>query len=116
MRSDPCPSWTSEPWTSEPWASVAVMAAMRPRLLDQVDDGEDQDPHHVDEVPVEADDLDRLGPGMRYPTSDGHGNGYQQHQDADGHVDTVEARQGEERRTGDVGGEAEAFTMECREL
>ena len=33
-----------------------------PRSLDQVDDGEDHDPHHVDEVPVQADRLDRFSP------------------------------------------------------
>src|SRR4029453_5261199 len=31
------------------------------RLRHEVDDREDHDPHHVDEVPVQAGDLDRLG-------------------------------------------------------
>src|SRR6476469_9226436 len=36
------------------------ITVMRSRSWDQVDDGEDHDPHHVDEVPIEADDLDAL--------------------------------------------------------
>src|SRR2546425_5559570 len=33
-------------------------SAMWPPLLDQIHQCEDRDPHHVDEVPVEAGDLD----------------------------------------------------------
>ena len=40
------------------------MSLMSPHsvLGNQVDGGEDEDPHDVDEVPVEAGDLDRLVP------------------------------------------------------
>ena len=41
------------------------MVSLRSLDRDQVDDGEDEDPHDVDEVPVQADDLDRLGVSRR---------------------------------------------------
>src|SRR3954453_21044825 len=47
--------------------SVSSLMVMTPhdrsvvRLGHEVHDGEDHDPHHVDEVPVEPGDLDRLG-------------------------------------------------------
>ena len=57
-----------------PWTSVCGGgggASSRRSSRDQVDDGEDEDPHDVDEVPVQADDLDRLGPlGARLPRND----------------------------------------------
>src|SRR5436853_3622434 len=38
----------------------SVMRALLPRLGHEVHDGEDDDPHDVDEVPVQAGDLDLL--------------------------------------------------------
>ena len=85
----------------------------RPRSgRDQVDEGEDDDPHDVDEVPVETDQLDDLGlvagdAAARDDADQGH-----QHDDADGDVHTVEAGEGVEARAEQAGGEAEALAVE----
>src|SRR3954469_25460042 len=66
------------------------------RGRDQVDDGEDHDPHHVDEVPVEAGDLDHLGLALVQLAARRHASQREQHQDPDGDVHTVEAGEDEE--------------------
>src|SRR5579862_5403265 len=93
-------------WDSSvsPGATVACMSDMAlSSSWDEVDDREDDDPHDVDEVPVEAGDLDHLGPGLRDLAADRHAHQRQQHQDAERHVHAVEAGEDEERPAGDVG-------------
>src|SRR5690606_30838608 len=88
-------NWPSVgPWCASCSASVvwparsAVGVLMPGSSGDQVDDGEDQDPHDVDEVPVEADHLDGLGvdpPAERQPRR------HEQHDHARGDVHPVQA-------------------------
>src|SRR4028119_2269734 len=91
-------SWVATgSWPSRAACStVSVIGA--PGSSDEVDDGEDDDPHHVHEVPVEAGDLHGLGPlaGERAPGR--HHEEAHQHDDPDGDVDAVEAGQDEEGR------------------
>src|SRR5688572_6601626 len=114
---------TTTYFMSPPWACsstvlstawVSVTRASLPRGQ-QVDDGEDHDPDHVDEVPVEAGDLHRLRP-LLDAAAEGEAGDRQQHDDAQGHVGAVEAGEDEERAAGHVGGEAHALPDERREL
>src|SRR5689334_649480 len=77
-------TWTS--WTAPASVSVAMLLCS---LRDEVDDGEDEDPHHVDEVPVEADDLHDLGLGFGEPAAQRHHEQRHQHHDAEAHVHAV---------------------------
>src|SRR5258706_8685879 len=82
----------------------------------QVDEGEDHDPHDVDEVPVQADDLDGLravGADVALHRPDVE---RQQHDDADRYVSAVKAGEGVEARAEQVRGVAEAPAVEGREL
>src|SRR5689334_528193 len=63
---------------------------------DQVHDGEDHDPHHVHEVPVEARDLHHLGLLLGQLPSQRQCPQRQQHDDAEGDVHAVEAGEDEE--------------------
>src|SRR6266508_2663960 len=91
------PWWTGSPaWTSASasisWATVSVASVVMPHTScrDQVDEREDDDPHDVDEVPVEADDLDSFGADLfRCPPR--HDRRRHQHHDPDTHVGAVEA-------------------------
>ena len=98
--------------------SIVLMTALMvpASRRDQVDEGEDDDPHDVDEVPVQTDQLDDLGlvAGDLAPRSDDHQR--QQHDDADGDVDAVEAGERVEARAEQVRGEAEALVVEGGEL
>src|ERR1022692_1717593 len=53
-----------------PSCSSMSLTAAAPLLLgrDQVHEGEDHDPDHVDEVPVQRGDFDLLGVGLGEPT------------------------------------------------
>src|SRR6185295_18356612 len=66
------------------------------RVGDEIDDGEDQDPDHVHEVPVQTGDLhlEMLLGGELAPQRDAHQG--EQPQDADGDVHAVEAGENEE--------------------
>src|SRR5437773_2478242 len=97
-----------------PGARPTATAGWRYRssARDQVDDGEDHDPHHVDEVPVEAYELDGLRvlgpelPPQRQPEQ------REQHHDGDGHVGAVEAGENEEAAAEEVGVQSEALAHE----
>src|SRR5215475_1359982 len=86
-------------------------------LRDEVDDGEDGDPDDVDEVPVEAGDLDlgvvaRVEPAALELPPEGH---EPDHAAAD--VGAVEAGEGEEGRPEEIGAEGEPVVeRECGEL
>ena len=82
----------------------------------EVDDGEDEDPDHVDEMPVEADDLDGLGILLLERAPVRRDDQRHQHHDADADVDAVEAGQREERRRERAGRIAQALPEEGREL
>src|SRR4029077_21141736 len=97
--------------TGGSWCSM-VIASRR----DQVDEGEDHDPDDVDEVPVEADELDHLGLVPRHLVLADHADQRQQHDDADGDVDAVEAGQRVEARREQAGREPEPLSIEGREL
>src|SRR5678815_910893 len=100
----PCVSaWA--PWLPSP--AAACVSAMSALLRDEVDDGEDRHPDDVDEVPVQARDLDlgvvarvepaplELPPEAREPD----------HAAAD--VGAVEPGEGEEGRAEEIGGQGE---------
>src|SRR5437879_13172877 len=114
------PGWT---WAAAagwpPSTDVPLPTDMPPSFLrrgDQVDDGEDHDPHHVDEVPVEADQLHLERVRRRDLAHAGQLEEREQHEDADGHVRTVEARQHEEGRAEGARLDREALLEELREL
>src|SRR3954453_6694653 len=82
-RSGSRPDWTG----SISCVSVSLTLAS---FRQQVDDGEDHDPHHVDEVPVQAGDLHPFGVALRDAAL--HRESPQRHQphDADEHVGAVD--------------------------
>src|SRR5256885_2089448 len=82
----------------------------------QDDDGEDHDPHHVDEVPVETDQLDGLGSVLGQLALGGDGEQRQQHEDADGHVGAVEPGEHEEAAAEQVLVQGEPGPVEDGEL
>src|SRR5689334_8100151 len=71
-------------------------------LLDEVDEREDHDPHHVDEVPVQRRDIDNERVLGSEPAAAINGEERQQPEHTNRHVRAVEARQREERRTEEV--------------
>src|SRR5688500_383081 len=84
----------------------------------QVDDREDDDPHDVDEVPVQTDELDLACP-LRcrlQTTRPREPDQCQQHQDADGHVRSMEPGHHEEARAEGRRRKLQAFIDERREL
>src|SRR6056297_365164 len=117
------------PWCSSAWPDAAVSAVASGSLIvsvmscswavsgrDQVDEREDEDPHDVDEVPVQADHLDGLRLVARDAIRSDHRDECDQHDDADRHVDAVEAGQRVEAGGEEAVGEAEALAVEAREL
>src|SRR5215216_5329923 len=95
------PCWPSPnsfaPRSSPVWWVECVSVVMGSGR-DQVDEREDDDPHDVDEVPVEADDLDDLALVARHAAAAHHPRQGQQHDDADGDVGAVEPGQRVEAR------------------
>src|SRR5262245_43826398 len=93
------PWCTSCPDAPVTWCPVSVSASsscssvLMTSCRDQVDEGEDDDPDDVDEVPVEADQLDDLGLAAGDAVGPNHQRQRQQHDDADRHVHAVESRQ-----------------------
>src|SRR4051794_21207276 len=76
------------------WVGSAVSTSLMcvpPLMRDQVDDGEDHDPHHVDEVPVQTGDLDGLGVPLLQPALGDEAPHRQQPHDADRDVEAVQA-------------------------
>src|SRR5687768_3163112 len=72
------------------WASSATCVLMGVSSgRDQVDEREDDDPHDVDEVPVETDDIDDLGPVPVDAAPQRDDDERDQHDDPDAHVDAV---------------------------
>src|ERR1700712_5359192 len=108
-RSGSCPALVSISCVS---VSLMRVASLR----QEVDDGEDHDPHHVDEVPVETGDLDPFGVALRDAAL--HREPPQRHQpdDADEHVRAVDAGEEEEARAEQVGVDVEALAGELGEL
>src|SRR5690606_21314808 len=92
---------TTMRWAGSLWA-ISLMTSSSP----QVEEGEDEDPDEIDEVPVEAHDLDgfvaslaareEAGPPVVEIAADDLAGDDQQEDDADGHVRPVEARDHEE--------------------
>src|SRR5262249_2356848 len=85
-------------------------------LRHQVHDGEDHDPHDVDEVPVKACDLDALGVGLREAALSRESPHRHEPTDPSSDVRAMEAGQDIEGRTKQVGVEVESLTRELREL
>src|SRR5256885_15769843 len=113
----PSPGWAwPAPWTVSSWAVGAACVVIRQLLVDEVDDGEDDDPHHVDEVPVQTDDLDGLRTLGRQLSAQRHHVEADQHEDAYRHVHTVETGERVEGRALQVGRVAETLPVEGREL
>src|SRR5688572_1104111 len=110
-----CPgAWACSPVACSSWC--AAWSVMRPPLLQQVDEGEDRDPDDVDEVPVEAADLDvEVVAG---PDAPGEGQEEQgpQPDHAHGHVGPVEPREHVERAAEQVGRQQEPLVGEVAEL
>src|SRR3954452_20866942 len=79
-------------------AATEVSSLMFAASRDEVDDGEDHDPHDVDEVPVQTGDLDLLG--MLHPDAVLHRHAPQRQQpdDPDRDVGPVEPGEDEEAR------------------
>src|SRR6185503_9746144 len=73
------------------------IVVMAPRS-ENVDDGEQQDPHDVDEVPVEAGHLEAEMLGRRVVTADRSQERDRQQRGTNQHVQAVQAGQREERR------------------
>src|SRR5687768_4697827 len=88
----------------------------RRALLNQVDEREDRDPDHVDEVPVKRGDVDEQRVSRAQPTLDVDGIEGQQPEHADGYVRAVEARECEEGAAEQVRLDRESFMHEGREL
>src|SRR5688572_6479554 len=87
------------------WVSVVIACSGG----DQVDEGEDQDPHDVDEVPVEADDLDQFGLVGGCAAAGDHADDREQDHDPDRDVNAVEPGERVEARREQAGGEAETL-------
>src|SRR5262249_35679719 len=85
-------------------------------LRDQVDRREDEDPHDVDEVPVQTGDLDALRIRLGQPALRGAAPQDQQPDDAHRHVRAVQPGEREERRPEHVGRKGEALSVELGEL
>src|SRR3990170_1145046 len=115
------PSWTSS-WPNEPesWcpatASKCWTSLIRTSCRDQVDEREDDDPHDVDEVPVQTDELDHFGLVPGDPVVAQHHREREQHDDAQRDVHAVEAGERVEARREQARGVAEALAVERREL
>src|SRR5581483_8982857 len=99
--------------TSEVWCALNSWSSLGG---DEVDDREDHDPHDVDEVPVEAGDLDHLGLLLRQLAPQRQVPQRQQHHDAERDVHAVEPGEHEEARAEEVGLDGEALADERREL
>src|SRR4029453_1080680 len=81
------------------WCSTCSMwppvISRSPVPLDQIEQREEEDPDDVDEVPVEAEDLDRRVPFLRELAAYGHPQDHRQDTNPDDHVERVHARQRE---------------------
>ena len=93
-----------------------VVLVMASSVADEVDNREDDDPDHIDEVPVQAGDLAghrllRPEPSLR--REPGH---RQQVEHADGDVGTVEAGEHEEGATEEVAAQRQSLVVEVLEL
>src|SRR5216683_4419545 len=102
--------WGRSPVCTSGIVSVSVAAVLTcvSSRLQQIDEGENHDPHDVDEVPVEADDLDGLravGADIAPHRADVE---RQQHDDAHRYVGAVKAGEGVEARAEQVRCVAEA--------
>src|SRR5487761_2246740 len=85
-------------------------------LVDEVHEGEDRDPDHVYEVPVERGDVYDQCVLRLEAAFEVDGEEREQPEDAGGHVGAVEAGEREERRSEQVGTDGESFMYERREL
>src|SRR5262245_43836005 len=90
-----CPS----AWVAEWAASLMTGSSL---LLDQIDQGEDRDPHDVDEVPVEPGDLHVEAVSGRQLAHERHHVQAREPDHAHRHVRAVEAGEHEERRAEQV--------------
>src|SRR5260370_22325576 len=84
--------------------------------LNQIDQRENDDPDDVDEVPVKPRKLDVQRVLLLDAAAQGICEKREQDQYADRDVGAVESRQHVERRTEEVGVEAQAALVELREL
>ena len=82
----------------------------------QVDDTEDDDPYDVNEVPVQACDLDLEGIALVDLAIEGREEQRPEPEDPDGHVGAVEACHDQEGTTKKVRARREAFVGEFGEL
>src|SRR5579883_576704 len=82
----------------------------------QVHHGEDHNPHHVNEVPVETDQLYRQTVPLSHFPAQRVQKQRQKHDHADRHVRSVESSQDEERGTEKVLAQGEAVIDEFGEL
>src|SRR4029453_6921145 len=81
-------------WCSTCSMWLPVMSRL-PVPLDQIEQREKEDPDDVDEVPVQAEDLDRRVPFLRELAAYGHPQNHRQDANPDHHVERVHARQRE---------------------
>src|SRR5690349_8907451 len=107
------------PWLSGvpcPLRGAVSLCAMIGSLLDEVDEGEDRDPDHVDEVPVERRDVDVDRVTWPEPALvvDRQQRAKPDHTGSD--VGAVEPGEREERRPEQVGSNRQPFVHERREL
>src|SRR5437870_2799389 len=79
-------------------ASASLRNGFNMRALDDVDRRVDDDPHHVDEVPVDPRDLNPVVVLGRVVTAEGARGGEAEQRQADEDVRAVQAGQAEERR------------------
>src|SRR5438309_9519848 len=96
------------------WVAELTTTSLHAR--DQVHHREDDDPDHVDEVPVQTDQLDGLGfvvPQLALRRQDEQ---REQHEDADGDVGTVEPGEHEETAAEEVLVQRQAGPVEDGEL
>src|SRR5947209_3040407 len=115
------PGWacssSCSPASCSRWCSVVLIVSPVDLLIrNQIHEREDQNPHDVDEVPVQAGDL--YEQRMLLMQAPAQGVRHQRHQPehADEHVRAVEARQGEERRAEQVPTQRQTVTVERGEL
>src|SRR5688572_18678155 len=99
-----------------PETSVSAIRMLLARVGDEVDDREDEDPHDVDEVPVEAGDLDLQVLLGRELAPQRDADQRQQPEDPDGHVHTVESGEEEEAAGRHAAREVQPFVGEDGEL
>src|SRR4051794_27661440 len=115
-RVPPCSSAATGSSSERVTRSVVSLMPASSVRRDQIDRGEDEDPHDVDEVPVEPGDLHGLRLLARQPSLHRAAPDEQQPDDSHRDVRAMQPRQHEERRAEHVRAQMQALAVELGEL